>query len=222
MSPNLIVMLTHHDKSVPHALDVFEECKNSSVAYWGFKDQGLAVGSMERLADTIKRACKTVCFEVVSYSETECLESAHVAVEMGVDYLMGTNYFDSVHDLLRGTTVKYVPFCGRVRGSPSVLEGSISEIIDEARETAMHGVYGFDLLAYRYVGDPVRLAQTFVQAIDLPVVIAGSIRSFNQLDVIKALNPWAFTIGSAFFENEFGHTSIREQIEEVSAYLSRR
>ena len=222
MNPNLIVMLTHHDKSVPHALDVFEECKDCSVAYWGFKDQGLALGPMERLADTIKRARKTVCFEVVRYSETECLESARLAVEMGVDYLMGTTYFDSVHELLKGTTVKYVPFCGRVSGSPSVLEGSISEIIDEAREIATHGVYGFDLLAYRYVGDPVRLAQTFVQTMDLPVVIAGSIRSVNQLDIIKALKPWAFTIGSAFFEHEFGHTSIREQIEGVSAYLNRR
>jgi len=222
MSPNLIVMLTHHDKNVPHALDVFEECKDCSVAYWGFKDQGLPVGHIKRLADTIKRARKTVCFEVVHYRETECLGSAHLAVEMGVDYLMGTTYFDSVHELLKGTAVKYVPFCGRVSGSPSVLEGSISEIIDEAREIATHGVYGFDLLAYRYVGDPVRLAQTFVKAIDLPVVIAGSIRSVNQLDMIKALNPWAFTIGSAFFENEFGHSSIRERIEGVSAYLSRR
>ena len=85
MSPNLIVMLTHRDKSVPHALDVFEECKDCSVAYWGFKDQGLTIGPMKRLADAIKRARKTVCFEVVHYSETECLESAHVAVEMGVD-----------------------------------------------------------------------------------------------------------------------------------------
>ena len=222
MSPNLIVMLTHHDKSIPHALDVFKDCKDCPVEYWGFKDQGLSIDHMKRLVDTIKRARKTVSFEVVRYSETEYLESARLAVEMGVDYLMGTTYFDSVHELLEGTAVKYVPFCGRVSGSPSVLEGPISEIIDEAREIATHGVHGFDLLAYRYVGDPVRLAQTFVQAIDLPVVIAGSIRSVNQLDVIKALNPWAFTIGSAFFEGEFGHTSIREQIEVVSAYLNHR
>jgi hypothetical protein len=222
MSPNLIVMLTHHDKSVPHALDVFEECKDCPVEYWGFKDRGLSIDYMKRLVDTIKRARKNICFEVVRYSEKECLESAHMAVEMGVDYLMGTTYFYSVHELLKGTALKYLPFCGRVSESPSVLEGSISEIINEAQAIAAYGVYGIDLLAYRYVGDPVQLAQTFMQAIDLPVAIAGSIRSTNQLDVIKGLNPWAFTIGSAFFEHEFGHTSIREQIEAVSAYLSRR
>jgi hypothetical protein len=174
------------------------------------------------LVDTIKRARKTVCFEVVRYSETKCLESARLALEMDIDYMMGTIYFDSVNELLKGTAARYVPFCGRVSGSPSVLEGSIVEIIDEAQEIAKQGVYGFDLLTYRYVGDPVQLAQTFVKAIDLPVVIAGSIRSFNQLDVVKALNPWAFTIGSAFFENKFGHFSICEQIEEVIAYLNRR
>ena len=222
MNPSLIVMLTHNDKSISNALDVFRECKDCSVEYWGFKDRGLTVNQMESLVDTLKRSRKTIYFEVVRYSEKECLESAQLAVEMDIDYMMGGIYYDSVHELLKRTTVKYVPFCGRVSGSPSVLKGSISDIIDEAREIARHGVYGFDLLAYRYMGDPVELAHTFMKAIDLPVVIAGSIRTFDQLNMVKALNPWAFTIGSAFFENKFGHTSIHGQIEEVIAYLHRR
>jgi hypothetical protein len=222
MRPSLIVMLTHHDQTVPHALEVFEACKAGPAEYWGLKDRGLSRDHMRRLVDTIKRAHKTICFEVVHYSEAECLKSAQLAVEMEIDYVLGTSYYDSVNSLLTGTSAKYVPFCGRVSGIPSVLEGSIPEIIEEAERTAQREVYGFDLLAYRYRGDPVQLAREFVRAIDLPVVIAGSIGSFNQLDVIKELGPWAFTIGSAFFEHKFGHAVIREQIEEVVAYLNHR
>lgn len=222
MSPHLIVMLTHHDQTVPHALEVFEACKTSPAEYWGFKDRGLSGDRMKRLVDAIKRARKNVCFEVVHYGEAECLKSAQLAVEMDIDYVLGTRYYDSVNALLAGTSAKYVPFCGRVSGVPSVLEGSISEIIEEAETIARGEVYGFDLLAYRYRGDPVRLARAFVRAINLPVVIAGSIGSFNQLDVIKELHPWAFTVGSAFFEHKFGHAAIGEQIEEVIAHLNHR
>ena len=114
-----------------------------------------------------------------------------------------------------------MPFCGRVSGRPSVLEGSIPEIINEAKEISKNGVNGFDLLAYRYVGDPEKLASEFVKKVSLPVVLAGSISSFARLDKIKEVGPWGFTIGSAFFEKKFGDLPISKQIDKVVSYVNR-
>jgi len=39
--PRLIFMLTHHDRTVPNALEVFEEIKDTGIQNVGFKDVGL-------------------------------------------------------------------------------------------------------------------------------------------------------------------------------------
>ena len=39
--PELIVMLTHNDRTVADAIDVFEAAKNSKAKYWGFKEVGI-------------------------------------------------------------------------------------------------------------------------------------------------------------------------------------
>ena len=36
---NLVVMLTHNDKTVSSAYKVFDNCKNSKANYFGFKDE---------------------------------------------------------------------------------------------------------------------------------------------------------------------------------------
>jgi len=220
MPPQLIVMLTHNDRTVENALEVFNSSQDAPVTHWGFKDRGLSVDAMKRLAAAIKDAGKIACLEVVRYSTQACLESAKLALACGFDYLMGTVYCNAVASLLRGKPIKYMPFCGRVSGSPSVLEGSISEIIAHGRDIAGRGAHGFDLLAYRYRGNPEKLARQFVDVIDLPVVIAGSIASFTQLDKIKEIAPWGFTIGSAFFEGKFGDLSIPEQIRSVTDHMN--
>ncbi|GAG25905.1 unnamed protein product, partial [marine sediment metagenome] len=124
------------------------------------------------------------------------------------------------YDLLKNKPIKYMPFCGKVSGSPSVLEGSIDEIIAHAKSIKEKNVYGLDILAYRYTGDPEELAQKFIKEINLPVIIAGSINSFEKLEKVKKLNPWGFTIGSAFFNKKFVKGgSFVEQIERVVKYL---
>lgn len=174
---------------------------------------------MKQLTAAIKDVGKTACLEAVRYTEEECLESAKIALDCGVDYLMGTVYSDAVASFVKGTPVTYMPFCGRVSGHPSILEGSISEIIAHAGDIAERGVDGFDLLAYRYRGNPEKLAREFVAAVDLPVIMAGSIAGFEQLNTIRDIAPWGFTIGSAFFELKFGSLSIPEQISNVIAYV---
>jgi uncharacterized protein related to proFAR isomerase len=213
-------MLTNHDKTVENAIDLFEECKNLSVEHWGFKNIGLPVVQMKKLVRNMKNAKKKTFLEVVSYTEEECIEATELAIECEFDYLMGTMFYQSVYDLLKGKPIKYMPFCGKVSGSPSVLEGSIDEIIAHAKSIKEKNVYGLDILAYRYTGDPEELAQKFIKKINLPVIIAGSISSLEKLEKVKELNPWGFTIGSAFFDKKFVKWgSFKEQIERVVKYL---
>ena len=50
--------------------------------------------------------------------------------------------------------------------------------------------------------------------------LAGSVNSYERLDEIIDVSPWAFTIGSAFFENKFDG-SFAEQIDKVCEHLEK-
>ncbi|MCA5960882.1 hypothetical protein LC724_11295 [Blautia sp. RD014234] len=41
MLDKIIIMLTHNDKTVPNAIEIFEENKDLPIQYWGFKDVGM-------------------------------------------------------------------------------------------------------------------------------------------------------------------------------------
>jgi len=222
MPPKLITMLTYNDETVKNALEVFNQCADLPCEFWGFKDIGLPVDQMKQLVDRMKEADKTTFLEIVSLTEHECLAGAKVAVDCEFDYLMGTVFYNSVFEFLKDKPIKFLPFCGKVSGHPSIVEGTIEEAIEDGKKMEKIGVDGFDLLAYRYVGDPEQLAKEFIEAIKLPVVVAGSINSFARLDKIKELDPWAFTIGSAFFEKKFvADGSFDKQIEVVLDYLEK-
>lgn len=220
MDPKLITMLTYNDQTAIDAIEVFDSSVNLPVNFWGFKDVGLPKDQMKRLVKYMKNAGKTTFLEIVSLTEKECLKGAKLALECEFDYLMGTVFYNSVFELLKNKPIKFFPFCGKVSGHPSVLEGSIQSFIDDAKKMEQIGVDGFDLLAYRYRGDPELLAKEFISKINLPVVLAGSINSFSRLDKVKEFDPWAFTIGSAFFDKKFvkGGT-FTEQIEKVISYF---
>lgn len=204
MQPELIVMLTHHDKTVPDAIELFQELKDSPVMYWGFKDIGLPRKDMERLVHMMKEAGKETCLEVVSLSEKEGLAGARVAVEYGFSALMGSVFFDSINEFIGGTGVKYYPFVGKVHGHPSILDGSIEEVVEEVNALKEKGVYGFDLLTYRYTGNPLSLLEEVVAAAGpLPVVSAGSIDSFERIAEVRDAGAWGYTVGTAFFEKKF-------------------
>jgi len=217
-------MLTQHDRTVKDALIHFNSVKDIKDAhYWGFKDVGLPREEMKELVGVMKTAGKTVFMEVVTYTETSCRKAAELAVECKFDCLAGTIFYPSVLKVLKEGATSYMPFCGKVSGSPSILEGTGDEIITEAKKLLNAGADGFDLLAYRHTSeDPVKLSRRFINEIAAPVVIAGSIDCFDRLDIIKELNPWGFTIGGAFFEKKFvpGGT-YREQLEAVLDYMGK-
>mgnify|MGYP003285965875 FL=1 len=156
---------------------------------------------------------KKTFLEVVEYTEEEGLERAKIALECGCDILMGTLFYDSINEFCKSNNLKYMPFVGQVEDRPSILKGSIDEMINEAK-----GVYGIDLLGYRYEGNPEELNEKIVSNVNAPVCIAGSINSYEQLDKIKKIKPGAFTIGSAFFDNKFGN-DFGEQINNVYDYI---
>lgn len=219
-TPKLIVMLTHNDHTVENASEIFESCKNSKAQYWGFKEKPLPISEMKSLFSRMKSCGKTTFLEVVEYDEEGGLHGAKIAKECGCDILMGTVFFDSINQFCKENNMKYMPFVGQITNRPSILEGSIEDMISEAKEYLAKGVYGFDLLGYRYTGDPVKLNNAFVQAIEAPVCLAGSVDSYERLDEVIEANPWAFTVGSAFFDEKFG-TDFHKQINNVCNYMEK-
>ena len=215
---NLIVMLTHNDKTVSNAYEIFEQCKDSKAKYFGFKEEPLPLEQMKDLFKYMKECGKTTFLEVVAYTEKECIKGAKMAVECGCDILMGTMYSDTVNKICKDNNLKYMPFVGKIKDRPSILEGTIDEMVAEANEYLKKGVYGFDLLGYRYTGDAAELNKEFVSRVNAPVCIAGSVNSYKRLDELKDACPWSFTIGGAFFENKF-EGSFKEQIDKVCDYI---
>jgi len=211
-------MLTNHDRTIANAYEIFEQCKDAKARFYGLKEKGLSLEEMKSLFAYMKKCGKETVLEVVEYTEKECMEGAKMAIECGADILMGTVFFDSVNEFCKQNNLKYMPFVGKVTSRPSILEGIIEAMIDEANSYLEKGVYGLDLLGYRYTGNAEKLIQKFVSQVNAPVCVAGSINSYKRIDEVKNARAWAFTIGGAFFENKFGETH-SEQINKVCEYI---
>jgi hypothetical protein len=223
LKPELIVMLTHQDETVPDALELFERTKNYPITHWGFKDVGLAPQEMQAMAAAMKEAGKITFLEVVSLSEEEGLRGARLAVESGFDILMGTVFYPSIGAYLEDKPIRYYPFPGRVHGHPTVLDGAIDDIVAHACELETYGVHGLDLLTYRYTGNAARLLSEVVQSTQIPVVSAGSIASFDRISEVWDSGTWGFTIGSAFFEKKFvPNGSFEENVLAVCNWLGQQ
>lgn len=216
----LIVMLTYNDFTVENAEEIFEQCKESKAEFWGFKEHPLPLEQMKRLYSRMKECGKTTFLEVVAYSEEEGLDGARIAIECGCDILMGTCYYDSINRLCQEHGLRYMPFVGKITGRPSILDGTIEGMIEEANEYVRKGVYGIDLLGYRFTGNATLLNKRFVAGVPAPVCLAGSIDSYARLDEVKDAAPWSFTIGSAFFDHKFEGT-MGEQIDKVCEYMKK-
>ncbi|GKH30799.1 4-hydroxythreonine-4-phosphate dehydrogenase [Faecalicatena contorta] len=214
MLDKIIIMLTHNDKTVPNAIELFEENSDLPIQYWGFKDVGMERDKMKLLCTKMRDAGKTSFLEVVSYTEEECMRGAEIAVDCGFDYLLGTLYYDSVAHYIKEHNLKYCPFAGKVSGSPSILEGTLEEMLAQEADFADKGVFGTDILGYRYIdGDPNVLSAEYIKYAKRPVVLAGSIGSVERIMLVKEMNPWTFTMGSALFtENFVNGGSFRENL----------
>jgi hypothetical protein len=223
LRPELIVMLTHHDKTVPEALELFQRTKAYPITHWGFKDVGISPEEMQTVVTTMKDAGKITLLEVVSLSEEEGLRGARLAVDLGFDILMGTVYYPSIREYLGDKTIRYYPFPGHVHSHPSILDGAIEEIVAHACELEAYGVHGLDLLTYRYTGNASSLLSQVVQSTRIPVISAGSIASFERITELWESGAWGFTIGSAFFDRQFvPDGSFEENVWAVCNWLEKQ
>jgi hypothetical protein len=219
-----VFMLTHHDQTVDRPLEVLEHVSGCGLRYIGFKDIGAEVPELTEVCAAAHEHGMEVMLEVVSTSREDELRSIAAACEIGVDWLLGgTHPADGLAVLANSTAdrrPRYCPFPGTVVGHPSVLHGEISEIAESAhRITAMDGVYGLDLLAYRHPSADVgELTRAVVQAASGPVIAAGSVASTGQIRTLDEAGAWGFTIGGAIFESRLpGGPSVPGQVIAVLA-----
>jgi len=213
---HFILMLTKDDKTVPDARAVYGAIRNSSVRYVGFKDIGLPHEELVELASEIKRDGRTVLLEVVSTTKEAELASVEAARRIGVDYLLGGRHVEDVVKLLKGRAIRYFPFAGKTIGHPTKLVGTMEEIVDDARKLARTpGVHGLDLLAYRFDGDAPLLAERVVKAVEVPVIVAGSIDTPGRVAAIRQAGAWGFTVGSALFQGAFLTEPLKLQVESI-------
>lgn len=218
MSVKLIAMLTNHDKTVPDAVEVFENNKMTKTDCWGFKDIGIELSEAQKLVEKMKAEGKTTFMEPLVESEEECLAAAQFAIDCKFEYVIGMAFHESVAKKLMGTGIKYFPTCGRRAGIPRMLYGTHQEIIDDAKRILSYdGVEGICLSVYRYQdGDPEAMAMEFVNSIDKPMIVTGSISNDERLEFVKNMKPWGFTIGSALFDDSFGHFEhISDKIDAI-------
>jgi len=211
-----VFMLTRDDVTIGDAAAVLRGVSETGLRYVGFKDVGPPPAVLREVADAAHAAGLEVMLEVVSVSREEELRSLRAAREIGVDWVLGGTHAQAGVEILDG--VRYCPFAGTVEGHPSVLTGSVEEIAAHAAElTALPGVHGVDLLAYRHATeDPIALTRAV--AAECTVIAAGSVRSLEQIAALEAAGAWGFTIGSAIFEGVFpGAPSVPAQIEAVLA-----
>ncbi|WP_346731643.1 cupin domain-containing protein [Bradyrhizobium sp. 145] len=118
--------------------------------------------------------------------------------------MLGGTHVDDVLPILAGTGIQYCPFPGRITGHPSVLEGSIEEIVESAQALAVReGVYGLDLLAYRSKEDVPALIKAVCAAVPKPVYVAGSIDTPERIAILKDAGAAGFTIGTAALDGKY-------------------
>jgi mannose-6-phosphate isomerase-like protein (cupin superfamily) len=204
MGLRFIFMLTRNDRTVEDASQQLQTALGLGVRHIGFKDIGLPIEQLKSLNAAIKAGGATSYLEVVSLDRASEIVSARAALEIGVDILLGGTRVDDVLPIIKDTSIQYYPFPGRITGHPSVLEGSIEEIVASAKAMAARdGVHGLDLLAYRSAQNVPELMKAVCAAVAKPVFVAGSIASPERIAIVQGAGAAGFTIGTAALDGQY-------------------
>lgn len=213
-----IFMLTRDDQTVEDCLNVLAEIEDVPLRHIGFKDVGVSPEVLRELHTGIKARGATSHLEVVSTSREAALQSARMAVELGVDYLLGGTFVEETLEILSGSNVQYLPFPGRPTGHPTKLGGTADEVADQCAAFEKAGAAGVDLLAFRATdAEPLDLVKAAREATSGTLVVAGSISSISQIEALAAAGADAFTIGQAAFTGSVAprYGSLRSQLLEA-------
>jgi hypothetical protein len=218
-----IFMLTRSDETVLDCLEVWSTIDDLGLGHAGFKDVGVDLGTLGELNRRMQSAGVTTYLEVVSTSVEDCLRSARVGIDIGVDRLMGGTQVAEILPLLDGTGIDYLPFPGLPIGHPTLLGGSPELVEQQCKEFEAAGCGGVDLLAYRAIdADPLELVHAARRGTSGTLVVAGSVATSEQIDALRRAGVDAYTIGSAVFDGSFsprkGHlvSQLRDVLEATA------
>ena len=219
---DFIFMLTQRDRTVEDPLEVLDLIRQLGLRHIGFKDIGVPHPVLAKLAEAIRATGAISYMELVSTGEGDCLRSARVARELGVDRLLGGTQVDEILAILDGSPTTYFPFPGRPIGHPTRLAGTPKEVEAQCRVFMEKGCPGADLLAYRATdADALDLVAASRRGLGKNgyLIIAGSVNTAAQIRALKAAGADAFTIGSAVFDRSFSprKESICSQLEDILA-----
>lgn len=212
-------MLTRADRTIADALEVVADARAVGLRHVGFKDVGIEPAAAVELHRAIKAMGATSYLEVVSTTPEAALQSARVARELGVDYLLGGTQIEDMLAILAGTATRYLPFPGTPFDHPTKLAGTPAQIAADCARARSLGAAGVDLLAYRATeADPLELVRAARGALSGgTLLVAGAVATPAQVRALAAAGADAFTVGSAVFDGSFApHVgSLRSQLGAV-------
>jgi hypothetical protein len=218
---DFIFMLTRQDRTISDCQELFRLVRPVGLKHVGFKDVGVAPAVLATLNEAIQSSGALSYMEVVSTTAETCLNSARVAVELGVDCLMGGTDVPAMQEILEGSKIRFFPFPGFPRGHPTKLAGGPNDVEAHCRAFVAKGCAGADLLAYRATeADPLALIRAAKKGLGSKrLIVAGSIASKAQVKAIAEAGADAFTIGSAVFDGSYAPNmgSIASQLAAVQA-----
>ena len=217
---DFIFMLTRGDRTVVDARSHVATALAAGVRHIGFKDIGVPFDVLQELHDEIKSGGATSYLEVVSLDAASEIKSAQMAVDLEVDFLLGGTRPGAVVPILEGLDILYYPFSGDICGHPGRLEGSVQDICNSATVlAAMNGVDGLDLLAWRSHHHGADLARSVCEAVDVPVIVAGSMNSPRCVDDVRSAGAAGFTVGTAALDGVFkgAGRALSSQLSSIQA-----
>ncbi len=213
-------MLTRNDATVSDCLDVMDGIAGLGLGHIGFKDIGADLPTLRALNARIKAAGAVSYLEVVATTDAAALNSARMAVEIGVDRLLGGKLVRETLEILQGSGISYYPFPGRPAGHPTALGGGAEDVAADCAAYAAMGCAGVDLLAYRAIeAEPIALVRAARAALgDRKLICAGGVDSAARIAALRAAGCDAFTVGSAVFDLAFSDAAdVTGQIRDILA-----
>lgn len=218
---DFIFMLTRHDRTVADCLHVLDLILPLRLRHIGFKDVGVDKKTLSVLAERIRKSGAISYMEVVSTTPADALNSARVAVELGIDRLLGGTDVPHVREILGNSRIEYYPFCGFPSGHPTRLGGRPDQIEVHCRRFIDEGCAGTDLLAYRATSaDPLELVKAARRGLGKNrLIVAGSVSSLEQIAALHNAGANAFTVGSAVFDGSYAKNmgSLLSQVAAIQA-----
>jgi hypothetical protein len=217
---DFIFMLTRNDATVGNCLAIVDDIAPLSLGHIGFKDVGADFPVLRTLNARIKALGAKSYLEVVATTDEAALNSARMAVEIGVDRLLGGKLVGETLDILKGTGIAYYPFPGTPIGHPTKLAGTPAEIQADCETYAALGCAGADLLAYRATqADPLALTRAARAGLGAKhLICAGGVDSPACIAALREAGCDAFTIGSAAFDLCFSKApDLTGQLQDIIA-----